>query len=73
MGLDFKKELLRSSKDLFEGDEISKEEILRLIKQRETDRENKDFSSADRIRDSLLEKGIILEDRKEGTVWKKKD
>ncbi len=73
LGLDFKKELLRSSKDLFEGDEISKEEILRLIKQRETDRENKDFSSADRIRDSLLEKGIILEDRKEGTVWKKKD
>jgi cysteinyl-tRNA synthetase len=73
LGLDFEKELLRSSKDLFDETATSKEEILKLIKQRETDRENKDFSSADRIRGQLLEKGIILEDRKEGTVWKQKD
>ncbi len=70
LGLDIEKELLRSS----EGEsEISKEEIHKLVEQRESDRKNKDFESADRIRDLLLEKGIILEDRKEGTAWKQKD
>ena len=73
LGLDFEKELLKSSKDLFDETAISKEEILKLIKQRESDRKNRDFASADRIRDHLLEKGIILEDRKEGTSWKQTD
>lgn len=73
LGLDFENELLKSSKGLFDETEISKEKIREFIRQRESYRKNRDFESADRIRDLLLEKGIVLEDKKEGTDWKKKD
>ncbi len=33
-------------------------------------REKKDFESADRIRSRLLQIGIALEDRKQGTIWR---
>ena len=46
-------------------------EIENLIDQRSTARQNRDFALSDSIRDSLLEKGIILEDKETGTVWKK--
>ena len=35
-------------------------------------KKNKDFLTADKIRDELSEKGIILKDTKEGTTWSKK-
>lgn len=35
-------------------------------------RQDKDFQTADRIRDELLDKGVILEDRPDGTGWKMK-
>jgi len=50
--------------------QITKEEIERLIKEREEARKRKDFKKADEIRAILKEKGIILEDTKEGTTWK---
>ena len=34
-------------------------------------RDEKDFQTADKIRDSLIEQGIILDDSSEGTTWKK--
>jgi cysteinyl-tRNA synthetase len=34
-------------------------------------RATKDFAEADRIRDELAEKGIILEDRPDGTIWRR--
>jgi cysteinyl-tRNA synthetase len=40
------------------------------IKQREKARAEKNFELADRIRDELLQKGIILEDTKDGIRWK---
>lgn len=43
-----------------------------MVSNREQARKNKDFKKADRIRDDLLEKGIIVEDTKEGSVWRKK-
>jgi cysteinyl-tRNA synthetase len=47
------------------------EQIKKLIKQREQARKNKDFKTADKIRNQLAEKGIILEDLPEGgTRWK---
>jgi len=33
--------------------------------------QEKDFELSDKIRDELLEKGIILEDKESGTTWKK--
>jgi cysteinyl-tRNA synthetase len=49
---------------------ISEDEILRLIEQRNTLREEKRFSEADNIRKKLLEKGIAIEDQENKTVWK---
>ncbi|MFC1576115.1 cysteine--tRNA ligase [Candidatus Omnitrophota bacterium] len=46
--------------------------ILEKIRQRNQAREDKDFKKADQIRNELLKEGIVLEDTKEGTVWRKK-
>lgn len=73
LGLDFESELLRSAGSRAGETEISADEIQKLIEQRESARAGKDFEAADKLRDLLLEKGIILEDRKEGTAWKHKD
>ncbi len=49
------------------------EEVEEWIKKREVARKNKDWKTADAIRDMLLrEKGIILEDTPEGVKWKRK-
>ncbi|UCD54592.1 MAG: hypothetical protein JSV93_03475 [Candidatus Omnitrophota bacterium] len=47
-------------------------EIIKLVRQREKARKNKDFEKADRIKKELLKKGIIVEDTKEGPVCRKK-
>ena len=52
--------------------ELLPDEIERRIEERQTARKNKDFVKSDQIRDSLLERGIILEDTREGVKWKKK-
>lgn len=46
-------------------------EIENLIKERNEKRLNKDYKRSDEIRDILKEKGIILEDTKEGVKWKR--
>ena len=48
-----------------------KEEIERLINQRNEARRSKDFKLADQIRDKLKSKGIEIEDTKNGTIWRK--
>jgi len=50
--------------------QIPKEEIENLIKEREEARKRKDFKRSDEIRAMLKDKGIILEDTKDGTTWK---
>ncbi|MFA9462569.1 cysteine--tRNA ligase [Thiohalorhabdus methylotrophus] len=47
------------------------EEIEKLIEQRAEARKSKDFATADAIRDRLAEHGIELEDRADGTVWRR--
>lgn len=49
-----------------------KKKAEKLIKERDTARCNKNFKKADEIRKGLLKQGIILEDTKEGTVWRGK-
>jgi cysteinyl-tRNA synthetase len=46
--------------------------IEKLIEERKQAKANRDFAAADRIRNDLLSEGIILEDGKEGTTWKRK-
>jgi len=48
-------------------------EIEKLVADRQTARKRKDFATSDRIRKELSERGIILEDTKDGGVrWKRK-
>ncbi|OGW20359.1 MAG: cysteine--tRNA ligase [Nitrospirae bacterium GWB2_47_37] len=59
--------LLKSKKiPLLEAD------IERKIKDRQAARQNKDWAAADAVRKELDEKGIILEDKRDGTSWKVK-
>ena len=46
-------------------------DLKKLIDEREKARKEKDFARADKIRAQLKEKGIVLEDTKEGVRWKK--
>ncbi len=48
---------------------MTESEILKVIKERTRAREEKDWDSADRIRDELGAKGITLQDGPEGTTW----
>jgi len=41
-----------------------------FIEQRTEARKNKDFAKADAVRDKLIEIGIVLEDKPEGTTWR---
>ncbi len=51
--------------------EMLDRDIEALIGERQAARKVKDFKRADEIRDELLEKGIILEDTREGVKWKR--
>ncbi|OJG39479.1 cysteinyl-tRNA synthetase [Enterococcus dispar] len=55
----------------FVSNELLDEEIEKLITERITARQNKDFARSDEIRDQLKEQGIILEDTAQGTRWRR--
>ena len=52
--------------------EILDAEIERLIEERQEARRQRNFARSDEIRDELAEKGIVLEDTKDGVRWKRK-
>ncbi len=54
-----------------EKEEILEKEILEKIEIRQKARKEKNFELADRIRDELKEKGIILIDTPDGVKWKR--
>ena len=51
---------------------VAASEIEALISQRDVARQQKNWTEADRIRDELQSKGIVIEDTPTGTVWKVK-
>ncbi|WP_417521142.1 cysteine--tRNA ligase [Marinobacter sp.] len=53
------------------GGELTAEDIEAKIQARADARKAKDFAGADRIRDELAEQGIILDDSREGTSWRR--
>ena len=52
-------------------EEILDSEIEELIAKRQAARKEKNFALADEIRGQLLERGIVLEDTREGVKWKR--
>ena len=52
-------------------EEILDSDIEKLIAERQAARKEKNFARADEIRNELLEKGIVLEDTREGVKWKR--
>lgn len=54
-----------------EKEEILDSEIETLINERTEARKSKNFKKADEIRDLLLNRGIVLEDTREGVKWKR--
>ncbi len=69
--LDILKETTRVLGILNKEDEILEEDILALIDKRNKARAEKDYKLSDEIRDSLKERGILLEDTKDGVKWKR--
>ena len=61
---------LRRAED--EQPPVPVDEIERLIEARHAARRSRDFGEADRIRDGLMDRGVLLEDSPAGTRWKKK-
>lgn len=49
------------------------EEIEKLVEQRQQARKDKNWALADKIRDDLKDRGIVLEDTPQGVRWKKID
>ena len=51
---------------------ISEVDIFKKIELRNEARENKDYKEADKIRNELLDKGVLIEDKDSKTIWKLK-
>lgn len=64
---------LKASADEADNNGLSEDDVLAAIEARKQAKASKDFAAADRIRQDLLEKGIILEDSKAGTTWRRAD
>ena len=61
-------DLLKKDQPKLENEEY----ILNKIKERDEAKKNKDYQTADAIREELLNKGIVLKDTREGTIYELK-
>lgn len=73
LGINIEKELSARQFENETASGLSKEQIEKLIKERNEARKSKDYKKSDEIREMLLKSKIVLEDRKEGTVWKRQE
>lgn len=53
------------------ADDLTAEAIDVMIEERVTAKKNRDFLRADDIREELLSQGVVLEDSREGTTWRR--
>lgn len=53
------------------ADALSDDQIEAQIQVRATAKKEKDFATADRVRDELAAQGIVLEDKPDGTLWRR--
>ena len=62
----------RASWDKFKQSKskITEKEIKQKINERNNARKNKDYKTADKIRNELLDKGVLIEDKDDKTQWK---
>jgi cysteinyl-tRNA synthetase len=58
--------------ELLVAQSITDEEIEQLIAERTDARKRRNFARGDAIRNELMEKGVIIEDGKDGVTWKRK-
>ncbi len=63
--------LYNDAESWFKGADDDNSEIETLIAKRAEAKKNKDWATADAIRNELKEKGIVLEDGAQGTTWKR--
>ena len=61
----------RCAEDWFTAGAPEDEEIETLVAQRQAARAEKDFATADRIRDELARRGIVVEDRPGAARWRR--
>jgi cysteinyl-tRNA synthetase len=54
------------------ADAISAEDIEKLILERQEAKLAKNYARADEVREELLVQGVVLEDSREGTKWRRK-
>ena len=50
---------------------ITEAEIEAAIAKRQQAKADKDYAGADQVREDLLAQGIVLEDSREGTTWRR--
>ena len=58
--------------ELLARQSLSDEEIEALVQKRQAAKKQRNFASADQVRNELAAKGIVIEDSKEGVRWKRK-
>jgi cysteinyl-tRNA synthetase len=58
--------------ELLAAQALSDEQIEALVEERSAAKKARNFARADAIRNELAEKGVILEDSKDGVKWKRK-